>query len=122
MLPRHPNLIWEQLASDHLAGIIVDGHHLPPPVVSVMSRCKALDRLILITDAMAAAGCPPGWLWMGTVDVIVGPDKRVSLSGTPFLAGLGPDHAGGGGEDGAVHGRPAGRSAADGINRPGGVS
>jgi len=88
MLPRHRNVIWEQLASDDLwASLIVDGHHLPPPVVSVMSRCKALDRLILITDAMAAAGCPPGPYRMGTVDVIVGPDKRVSLSGTPFLAG-----------------------------------
>ena len=88
MLPRHPNVIWEQLASDDLwASLIVDGHHLAPSVVSVMSRCKALDRLILVTDAMAAAGCPPGPYRMGNVDVVVGPDKRVSLSGTPFLAG-----------------------------------
>ena len=30
MIPRHSNLIWEQLAADELlASFIVDGHHLP---------------------------------------------------------------------------------------------
>ena len=88
ILPRHPNLIWEQLASDELlASVIVDGHHLPASVVKAAVRAKSPERTILTTDAMAAAGCPPGAHRIGDVDVEVGPDRRVSLRGTPYLAG-----------------------------------
>ena len=41
ILPRHPNYIWEQLASDELyAGVIADGHHLPASVVKAFARVK----------------------------------------------------------------------------------
>ena len=36
---------------------------------------------------MAAAGCTPGSYRLGDMDVEVGADRRVSLRGTPFLAG-----------------------------------
>jgi N-acetylglucosamine-6-phosphate deacetylase len=88
MLPRHPNLIWEQLAADELyASFIVDGHHLPPSTVKVAVRAKSPQRTILTTDAMAAAGCPPGSYRIGDADVDVAADRRVSLRGTPYLAG-----------------------------------
>ena len=88
MLPRHPNLVWEQLAADDLfASFIVDGHHLPPATVKAMVRAKSPARSILVTDAMAAAGCAPGSFRIADVDVEVGTDRRVSLRGTPFLAG-----------------------------------
>ena len=88
MLPRHPNVIWEQLAADALsASVIADGHHLPPAVVKAIARVKGPARTILVTDAMAAAGCPAGHYRIGDVDVEVGGDRRVSLRGTPFLAG-----------------------------------
>jgi N-acetylglucosamine-6-phosphate deacetylase len=88
MLPRHHNVIWEQLASTDLwASLIVDGHHLPASIVKVITQVKSPQRTILITDAMAAAGCAPGVYRIGEVDVEVGVDKRVSLRGTPFLAG-----------------------------------
>jgi N-acetylglucosamine-6-phosphate deacetylase len=88
VLPRHPNLIWEQLAADELfASLIVDGHHLPAAMVKSVVRAKAPSRTILVSDAMAAAGCGPGAYRIGDVDVEVGADKRVSLRGTPFLAG-----------------------------------
>jgi N-acetylglucosamine-6-phosphate deacetylase len=87
-LPRHPNVLWEQLAADELwASVIVDGHHLPAATVKVITRVKTPRRCILVTDAMAAAGCPPGSYRIGDVEVEVGPDRRVSLRGTPFLAG-----------------------------------
>jgi N-acetylglucosamine-6-phosphate deacetylase len=87
-LPRHPNVLWEQLAADELwASIIVDGHHLPASTVKVIARVKTRARTILVTDAIAAAGCPPGAYRLGDVDVEVGVDRRVSLRGTPFLAG-----------------------------------
>ena len=88
VLPRHPNLIWEQLAADELwASLIVDGHHLPPATVKTAIRAKSPQRTILTTDAMAAAGCPPGSYRIGDLDVDVGGDRRVSLRGTPYLAG-----------------------------------
>src|SRR5262245_54109871 len=88
MLPRHPNVIWEQLAADELmASLIVDGHHLPPATVKAMIRAKGAHRTILVTDAIAAAGCPPGRYTIGGVDCDLGRDGRVSLPGTPYLAG-----------------------------------
>ena len=88
MLPRHPNAIWELLAADSVhASLIVDGHHLPAATVKAMVRAKGQDRTILVTDAIAAAGCPPGPFRLGEVDCVLGDDGRVSLPGTPYLAG-----------------------------------
>ena len=87
-LPRHPNPIWELLASDAVfASLIVDGHHLPPATVKVMARAKGPGRTILISDAIAAAGCPPGPFTIGGVDCVLAANGRVSLPGTPYLAG-----------------------------------
>jgi N-acetylglucosamine-6-phosphate deacetylase len=87
-LARHPNYIWEQLAADELwASLIVDGHHLPPAVVKCFVRCKTPARGILVTDAIAAAGKPPGRYRLGEVEVEVTPARRVCLPGTPYLAG-----------------------------------
>jgi N-acetylglucosamine-6-phosphate deacetylase len=70
-----------------MASLIADGHHLPPYVVQNVLRCKGTDRVILITDAMAAAAAPPGEYRMGEVLAEVGPDGYVRLPGTPYLAG-----------------------------------
>jgi N-acetylglucosamine-6-phosphate deacetylase len=87
-IDRHPNYIWEQLAADELhASFIVDGHHLPPSVVKCFLRCKTAARSILVTDAIAAAGMPPGHYRLGSVAVEVTPERRVCLPGTPYLAG-----------------------------------
>jgi N-acetylglucosamine-6-phosphate deacetylase len=96
MLPRHPNPIWELLADDAVAAsLIVDGHHLPPSTVKAMVRAKGGQRTILVTDAIAAAGCAPGRYRIGAVDCELGENGRVSLPGTPYLAGssLTMDHA-----------------------------
>ncbi|CAN5655014.1 N-acetylglucosamine-6-phosphate deacetylase [soil metagenome] len=88
MLPRHQNVIWEQLATDRMwASVIADGHHLPPSMVKVFARAKPAHRTILVTDAIAAASCPPGPYRLGEIDIDLAPDGRVSLRGTPFLAG-----------------------------------
>ncbi len=88
MLPRHPNTIWELLAADAVfASFIVDGHHLPPATVKAMIRAKGERRSILITDAVAAAGCAPGTHRMGGITSELSSDGRVSLPGTPYLAG-----------------------------------
>ena len=87
-LPRYPNYIWEQLGADALsATIIVDGHHLPPSVVKTFVRAKGIKRTILISDAVALAGMPPGdYSWLG-LKVTLSASGRISLTGTPYLAG-----------------------------------
>ena len=87
-LPRHPNLIWEQLADDKLiATLIIDGHHLPAATAKCMIRSKGPNQVILITDAMAAAGCGPGCYELGGESVVVDNAGRVSQPGKPWLAG-----------------------------------
>jgi N-acetylglucosamine-6-phosphate deacetylase len=88
LLPRHPNAIWDLLAADAvLASLIVDGHHLPPATVKAMVRAKGPGKTMLVTDAIAAAGCAPGPYAIGGVECALGEDGRVSLPGTPYLAG-----------------------------------
>jgi N-acetylglucosamine-6-phosphate deacetylase len=88
MLPRHPNFLWEQLAADELlASLIVDGHHLPPATVKVMIRAKTVRRVVLVTDAMEAAGQPPGEYQFGALKVRLDESGRVAVPGQPNLAG-----------------------------------
>jgi N-acetylglucosamine-6-phosphate deacetylase len=88
LLPRHPNVIWEQLVEDALlASFIVDGHHLPPATVRSMVRAKTPARTILVTDAMAAAGMPPGAYTLGRQRVELDANGRVAAPGASNLAG-----------------------------------
>ncbi len=88
MLPRHPNYLWHQLAEDRLAAsFIVDGIHLGADFLRVALRAKGVERSVLITDAVAPAGCPPGPYRLGEVDVELHPEGRVTLRGLPRLAG-----------------------------------
>jgi N-acetylglucosamine-6-phosphate deacetylase len=91
VLPRHPNYIWEQLATDGLtAGIIADGHHLPPAVVKSFVRAKGLERTVLVSDAIAAAGLPPGrYPRPGGQTIEITPAGRIQVADTPYLAGSG---------------------------------
>jgi N-acetylglucosamine-6-phosphate deacetylase len=89
VIPRHTNVLWTQLAEDRLtATMIADGHHLPADMLKVMIRAKGVARSILVSDAVAVAGLPPG-----SYDAPVGgrvelhPNGRLSLAGTEFLAG-----------------------------------
>ncbi len=88
VLPRFPNYIQEQMAADELsAGLIVDGIHLTPSFVKIAVRAKGLDQSILVTDAVAPAGCPPGIYRVGHIEVELTPENRVELTTTRRLAG-----------------------------------
>jgi len=70
LLPRHDNYVWHQLGEDRLsASFIADGHHLPPHVLRSMVRAKGVARSVLVTDATAAAGGPPGRYTLGGMEV-----------------------------------------------------
>lgn len=88
VMRRHPNYIWEQLAEDRLmADFIVDGIHLPPSFLKVALRAKTVARSVLVTDAAAPAGCPPGRYFLGEQPVELTADNRVMLVGKERLAG-----------------------------------
>lgn len=88
-LPRHPNLLWAQLADDRLhASFIADGHHLPADTLRAMLRAKGTDRSILVSDTVALAGMPPGRYETsvgGTVELTA--EGRIGIPGTRTLAG-----------------------------------
>jgi N-acetylglucosamine-6-phosphate deacetylase len=87
-LPRHANYIQVQLAEDRLmASFITDGHHLPPYAAKNLIRAKGVWRSILTTDAISAAGAAPGRYRRGDVELESDATGRVSLPGTPYLAG-----------------------------------
>ena len=88
VLPRHPNVIWDQAATDTLqASLIVDGHHLPPNTVRALVRAKGVERCMLVTDAMMAAASAPGVYHIGDLEVIASPSGRVAAAGSLTLAG-----------------------------------
>ena len=90
-LPRHPNAIWAQLAEDRLsASLILDGHHLPRSTALAMLRAKGIERVVLVSDCVKFAGLAAG-RYSSPVggEVVVTEDRRVSMAGTPYLAGCG---------------------------------
>ena len=88
ILPRHPNMIWDQLAADELlASFIVDGHHLPAATLKAMLRAKSPARSLLVTDATAAAMSPPGFYTIGEARIELSHSGRVAAPGASNLAG-----------------------------------
>jgi N-acetylglucosamine-6-phosphate deacetylase len=67
--------------------IIADGVHLPAPLLKLICKIKGPDKIALITDAMRAAGMPPGESVIGNIHtglkVIV--EDGVSRCPTKFL-------------------------------------
>lgn len=61
MMPRHPNLLWDQLGESRLAAsLITDGHHIPASFVRSVIRAKGPRECVITCDASGLAGCPPG--------------------------------------------------------------
>lgn len=96
MLHRHDNIVQRLLARDELSAFFIpDGIHLPPDVLRNFFRAKPPGRALFTTDAMAAAGAPPGTYRLGALELEVGSDRVVHLPGCPQFAGsaLTPDQA-----------------------------
>jgi N-acetylglucosamine-6-phosphate deacetylase len=86
--PLRRNPFQKQLAMDGLmASIIVDGIHLPDYMVKNITRAKGVDRILLTTDAVSAAGQPPGKFELGDLEIEVNNEGRSCLVGTDSLAG-----------------------------------
>jgi N-acetylglucosamine-6-phosphate deacetylase len=66
-------------------GLIADGIHVHPTTVNLIWRLTGVGRMILVTDAMAALGMPPGLYRLGDQDVVV--DQTSARLHTGNLAG-----------------------------------
>lgn len=56
------------LIDDMTVEIIADGRHLPAPLLKLVYKIKGPDKIALITDAMRAAGMPPGESVLGRLE------------------------------------------------------
>jgi len=57
---RDPALPGFLLATNLSVSVIADGVHLAPETLRLVGRVKAPDELVVITDALAGLGMPPG--------------------------------------------------------------
>ncbi|CAM3317156.1 N-acetylglucosamine-6-phosphate deacetylase [Paenibacillus lupini] len=69
---REPGTVGAVLTDDRIyAELIADGHHVSPGAIKLLASSKPADKLILITDAISAAGRPDGLYDLGGLPVIV---------------------------------------------------
>ncbi len=58
---RKPGVVGAYLTDDRVfCEVIADGIHIHPAVLNLAYRCKGSEKLVLISDAILAAGLPPG--------------------------------------------------------------
>jgi len=84
---REPGTVGAALVMDLLSSeLIADGHHVAPAAADVLLRCKPRDKVVLITDAVAALGLPEGdHDFLGMPVAVKG--GAVRLKGSQNLAG-----------------------------------
>lgn len=84
---RSPGLAVAALVDDEAyVELIADGYHVHESVWPIITRTKPADRLILVSDALAPAGTPPGPGVIGGLAVDNRGD-RMTLAGSETLAG-----------------------------------
>jgi N-acetylglucosamine-6-phosphate deacetylase len=84
---REPGAVGAALAMDLLTTeLICDGHHVHPAAVNIVMRCKPHDKIVLVSDAVAALGLPEGDHDFLGMPVIV-KDGAVRLKDSENLAG-----------------------------------
>jgi N-acetylglucosamine-6-phosphate deacetylase len=68
---RAPGAVGAALADDRVTVMLIaDGVHVHPAALNVALRSKGPERVALVTDAIAAAGAPPGRYALAGVDVV----------------------------------------------------
>lgn len=69
---REPGPVGAALGDgDLVAGVLVDGHHLHPATVRATWKALGRNRFLLVSDATAALGGPPGPARLGDLDVVL---------------------------------------------------
>jgi N-acetylglucosamine-6-phosphate deacetylase len=84
---REPGVVGAALAMDLLTTeLICDGHHVHPAAAVIVMRCKPHDKIVLISDSVAALGLPEGDHDFLGIPVLV-KDGAVRLKDSDNLAG-----------------------------------
>ncbi|MBQ2628040.1 MAG: N-acetylglucosamine-6-phosphate deacetylase [Kiritimatiellae bacterium] len=87
MMPIHhlrPTMVTGGLlADDVFVEAIIDGVHLSDPMIRLIAKSKGPDRVMVITDAMCAAGEPDGMYSLGGLRVKV-EKGRATLADVPY--------------------------------------
>jgi N-acetylglucosamine-6-phosphate deacetylase len=87
-LDRHDNILWRVLETPGLtASLIPDAIHVSPAPFRLIHRLLPADAVYYTTDAMSAAGAPPGCYQLGRTEVEVGADQIVRQPGKTNFAG-----------------------------------
>jgi N-acetylglucosamine-6-phosphate deacetylase len=88
-LPRHDNIIQRALSlADRLwLCFIADGVHVPFYALRNYLNVAGLNRCIIVTDAMAAAGLGPGRYRLARWEVVVGEDRAAWAPDRSHLVG-----------------------------------
>jgi N-acetylglucosamine-6-phosphate deacetylase len=67
---RSPGLVGAVLASDLTFGLIADGVHVDPLMIDLVLRVAGVERVALVSDALASAGVPPGEYALGEQRIV----------------------------------------------------
>lgn len=79
---REPGVVGVALTDDRLSvELICDGEHLHRRAADVAMRCKPEDKIVLISDGVAAVGMPDGEMRLFGVPCVVRGAVRVQSSG-----------------------------------------
>jgi N-acetylglucosamine-6-phosphate deacetylase len=75
-MPRHDNIIHRVMRFRErlTVTLIADGHHLPGWLLQIFIEWFGVDRSIIVSDAISAAGLPSGYHTLGNRRVWVGDD------------------------------------------------
>lgn len=89
LLPRHPNILWDQLAQEDLfASLIADGFHLDQSFLKAVLKIKG-EKAFLISDSTKFCGMAPGkYHSLIGEEIILEKNGRLSMKhGNGLLAG-----------------------------------
>jgi len=87
-LDRHDNILWRALDTPGLTvSLIPDQIHISPQLFRLVHRALGKESIYYTTDAMAAAGAPPGAYTIGALELEVGADQIVRQPGRSNYAG-----------------------------------
>src|SRR5438093_2679135 len=87
-LDRHDNILWRVFETPGLTvSLIPDRIHVSPPLFRLAHRVLGAEAIYYTTDAMSAAGSPPGRYKLGEMELEVDADQIVRQPGQALFAG-----------------------------------
>ena len=87
-LDRHDNILWRVFETPGLTvSLIPDQIHVSPPLFRLAHRVLGPESIYYTSDAMSAAGAPPGHYKLGKLELDVDADQIVRQPGKPLFAG-----------------------------------